>query len=145
MFNTSARSLKIISALFWIMGGVVLAFKSVELLFEANTLDKDPLWPWVAVFSGLLIGCAKVKWIFSKSCKRNLIRIDALQQPKIWQFFRPGFFLFLFAMVILGKFLSESAHGNYPFLIGMAILDISLATALLGSSYVFWAYKKRSQ
>ena len=45
---------------------------------------------------------------------------------------------FLIAMIILGTTLSRMSHGNYPFLIGMVILDFSLATALLGSSYVFW-------
>ena len=116
--------------------------KSGELLSEANTLKQDQIWPWFAVFSGLLIGIFKIKFIFSKSCKKNLIRIDALQQPKIWQSFRPGFILFLLIMIIVGKTLSEYAHGNYLFLIGMAIVDISLATALLGSSYVFWIYKR---
>jgi hypothetical protein len=33
------------------------------------------------------------------------------------------------------------AHNNYPFLIAVAILDIGIAIALLGSSYVYWTQK----
>ena len=65
----------------------------------------------------------------------------ALSEPKIWQFYRTGFLLFLAAMIIIGSTLSRMAHGNYPFLIAMVIVDFSLATALFGSSYVFWQHQ----
>jgi hypothetical protein len=48
-------------------------------------------------------------------------------------------------MIMIGSTLSRMAHGNYPFLIAMVILDFSLATALFGSGTVFWqqqAFKK---
>jgi len=41
-------------------------------------------------------------------------------------------------MILTGATLSRMAHGNYPFLIGVAIVDFSISVALLGSSYVFW-------
>jgi hypothetical protein len=40
-----------------------------------------------------------------------------------------------------GATLSRLAHDNYYFLIGVAILDFSIAIALLSSSYVFWKLK----
>ena len=40
-------------------------------------------------------------------------------------------------MIIIGSTLSRMAHGNYPFLITMVIVDFSLATALFGSGFVF--------
>ena len=55
--------------------------------------------------------------------------------------------LFLAAMIIIGSTLSRMAHGNYPFLIAMVTLDYSLATALFGSSVVFWkqqAFKRQT-
>jgi len=36
---------------------------------------------------------------------------------------------------------SRLAHNNSPLLIGVGLLDLSLATALLGSSYTFWQQK----
>jgi hypothetical protein len=44
-------------------------------------------------------------------------------------------------MILAGATLSRLAHNNYAFLIGVGILDISIAVALLGSSYVFWKQK----
>jgi hypothetical protein len=42
-------------------------------------------------------------------------------------------------MITAGIILSRMAHGNYPFLFGMAVLDIAIASALLISSHVYWA------
>ena len=83
----------------------------------------------------------KAKFIFSKSCQKNLDRIDTLLKPKIWQFFRIRFFAALTLMVLVGITLSILAHNNYPMLISVALLDISIGIALLGSSYVFWVKK----
>ena len=141
MFDASTRSLKILSALFWYVGGIVLLIKGSSMLLEANALKPDGVWRWYAAVLGFFLGALKVRVIFSKVCRKNLVRIYALEQPKIWQFFRPGFFMFLLLMIVLGASLSRAAHGNYPFLIGMAILDFSLAVALIGSSYVFWVDK----
>ena len=138
MLNVSNRSLKIFSALFWYTGGIVLILKGISLLFTAAELKPDPIWLWLAIWAGLGIGTLKAKFLFSKICQRNLARIDALKQPKIWQFFKPGFFAFLLLMIITGATLSQLAHNNYPFLIGVAILDFSIAIALIGSSYIFW-------
>ena len=40
-------------------------------------------------------------------------------------------------MIAAGATLSRLAHGNYGFLIGVAILDLSIGTALLGSSFIY--------
>jgi hypothetical protein len=44
-------------------------------------------------------------------------------------------------MILAGTTLSRVAHGNYPFLIGVAIVDFSIGIALLGSCYIFWTHK----
>lgn len=95
----------------------------------------------MAIILGLFMGLIKAKYLFNKSCKKNLARIDALNKPKFWQFFRPRFFLFLIMMIMAGATMSDLAHHNYSFLIGVATLDLSLATALLVSSYNFWKQK----
>lgn len=138
MTEASPRTLKILAALVWYIGGFVLAVKGGALLREANLLKPEQDLSWLVILTGLLIGGVKAKYLFSRSCRKNLARIDQLNKPKLWQFYRPWFFLFLALMITLGASLSRMAHGDYAFLISVAILDFSLATALLASSYVFW-------
>ena len=143
--NISHRLLRILAVILWYIGGLILTLKGSELLFEAEALRPGQIWVWLTVGLGLFFGAIKVKYLFRKVCKKNLIRINSLDNPKLWQFYRPGFFLFLAAMIVLGATLSRMAHGNYPFLLSVATLDFSLATALLGSSPVFWEEKAFSK
>ena len=138
MLTVSHRVLSILAALVWYVGGIVLSIKGLSLLMEAELLQPDQHWPWTAAALALLIGGIKAKFLFVKSCRKNLARIAALGQPKAWQFFRPVFFVFLLLMILTGATLSFLAHGNYPFLLGVAGLDLTIAVALLGSSFVFW-------
>ena len=141
MFAASPRTLKILAAALWYSGAIILLAKGTTLLLEAETLQPGRNWTWLTVVLGLCIGWLKVNFIFRRACQKNLARISLLSEPKIWQFYRPGFLLFLAAMIIIGSTLSRMAHGNYPFLIAMVIVDFSLATALFGSSYVFWQHQ----
>jgi hypothetical protein len=138
MFTVSARTLNILSALVWYGGGIALLLKGRSLLAEAEVLNPDQPWPWLAALAALLLGGLQAKFIFAKSCKKNLDRIAALSHPKVWQFFRPGFFFFLAIMIAAGATLSRLAHNSYVWLIGVAMIDWIVAVSLLGSSYVFW-------
>ena len=138
MFSASPRTLKVLAAALWYSGAIILLSKGTSLLLEADSLQPGRHWTWLTVVLGLSIGWLKVKFIFRRTCQKNLARIALLSEPKIWQFYRTGFLLFLAAMIIIGSTLSRMAHGNYPFLIAMVTLDFSLATALFGSSLVFW-------
>ena len=145
MFAASTRTLNMLAAALWYSGAIILLIKGTTLLYEADSLQPGRNWTWLTVILGLSIGWLKVTFIFRRTCQKNLTRISLLSEPKIWQFYRPGFLLFLLAMIVIGSTLSRMAHGNYPFLIAMVILDFSLATALFGSSLVFWkqqAFKK---
>ncbi len=141
MLTVSARTLNILAALVWHVGGIVLLIKGSTLLVEAHTLRPEMYWIWIIIAAGLCFGGLKGKFIFSKSCQNNLSRIRSLEQPKAWQIFRPWFFVFLAAMITTGATLSRLAHDNYYFLIGVAILDFSIAIALLWSSNIFWKQK----
>jgi hypothetical protein len=141
MLTVSIRTLNILAAFVWYVGGVVLLLKGGSLLIEAHSLKPEQDWLWLAIVAGPFIGGVKAKFLFSKSCQRNLARIGTLDRPKIWQFFRPGFFAILFLMILAGATSSRLAHNNYAFLIGVGILDLNIAIALLGSSYVFWKQK----
>jgi len=141
MLVVSTRSLKILAALVWCVGGTILLLKGRSLLVEADALKPEEGWPWLAAVVGIFLGGLKAKFLFNRSCQRNLDRIAALDRPRVWQFFRPGFLVVLTVMILVGVTLSRLAHNNYPFLIGVAIMDLGIGIALLGSSYVFWKQK----
>jgi len=141
MFSVSAHTLRHIAAAIWLGGGIVLAVKGSTMLLQAQALraESTPLWPLLAL--ALVLGWLKAQLIFRHSCRKNVARIMLLHAPKIWQAFRPGFLLFLAAMIVLGAALSRMAQGSYPSMMAMVVLDFSLATALLGSSQVFWQHR----
>jgi len=145
VFDTSHRTLKLLAALVWFIGVVVLAIKSSTLFIEAEHLNPGLPWLWVAIVAGLILGAIKAKYLFSRLCRKNLSRIEALEQPKIWNFYRPHFFIFLFCMVTLGAYLSRWAAGDYSMLLTVAAVEVSIATALLGSSFCFRAAGSTAQ
>lgn len=138
MLNVSRRTLYILAAIVWHIGGIVLLIKGTSLLLEADSLRPEQNWQWFFVPFGLLLGLLKARYLFSKFCRKNLARIDALEEPRLWQFFRPRFFLLLAVMVLAGATMSRLAEGHYRSLLGVATLDMSLAIALLGSGLIFW-------
>jgi hypothetical protein len=138
MLKVSKRALKILAAGVWYAGGIMLVRKAVILLVEAESMRPNGAWPMFAVVVGVVVGLVKARFLFNRACRKNLARIDALERQMIWGFFRPWFFFFLALMILTGATLSNKAHGNYPFLIGVAALDLTIATALLASSVVFW-------
>lgn len=128
------------SGIVWFVGAVVLLLKGASLFTQAITLRPDSTWSWLAIAAAILIGGAKARFLFGGFCRKNLDRIAALDDPQLWQAFRPRFYAFLTAMVILGGTLSRLAVDNYPGLMALVVLDISIAIALLGSMRVFWRH-----
>ena len=137
MLSVSRRTLVVLAALTWVTGGVILLLKGGDLWREAGALQPGNLWLWFAIAGGAVFGSLKIAYIFNAACRRNLERIAALGDPRLWQFFRPQFFFFLALMITAGAALSHGARGSFPFLIAVATLDFSLAVALLGSSLNF--------
>ncbi len=134
----SKNTLKILAALVWYMGGIVLLLKATDLLFQAYTLR--PRWqvPSLAIGLGVLVGLVKSRFLFMPVCRKNLARIDQLSQPRFWQAYRTRFYFELAAMITLGVSLSRMAQGDLHFLISVSALDYSLGVALLTSSIAFW-------
>ena len=138
MFNATPHTLKLLASLVWYSGFIILYIKGSALLLIAENIKPDQIWIWFAIFTGLFIGVLKAKYLYNRLCTNNLDRIASLKQPKIWHFYRIRFFVFLCLMIVLGRSLSSLAHDNYPALIIIAIIELSVATALLGSSHQFW-------
>ena len=99
MLAVSARTLKVLAAAVWLVGGLVLVAKGTSLLIEAAALRPQLGWPWLGTVAGLLLGWLKARYVFSHSCRKNLARIDALEQPRLWQFYSARFFLMLSLMI----------------------------------------------
>jgi hypothetical protein len=143
MLTVSRRTLYVLAAIVWHVGGIVLLIKAATLLSEADSLKQDQQWLWIVVAVGLALGLFKARFLFSRFWHKNAARIEALDKPQVWQFFRPGFFLMLLVMILTGAMLSRLAAGHYRPLMGVATLDLSLAIALLGSGLIFWRQRLR--
>ncbi|MCP3661600.1 MAG: hypothetical protein GY696_03745 [Gammaproteobacteria bacterium] len=121
-----------------IFGVIVLLFKSSNLILAAEKLNPGQLWTGLAVIGGLVLGVIKTRYLFQRLCLKNLMRIEALKQPKLWHFYRWRFFGFLFSMIALDGYLSRLAEGDYVMLIVIAFVELSVAIVLLGSSGCFF-------
>ncbi len=66
MFSASTLTLKILAALLWYSGVIVLLSKGTSLLLEADSLQPGRHWTWLSIVLGLSIGGLKVKFIFRK-------------------------------------------------------------------------------
>ena len=142
MPEVSRSTLKFIAAVIWLGGGLILALKAREFFAAAEMLQPGHTWSWIAVIAAILIGTLKAHFIFGRFCRKNLDRIAALDKPHPWQAFRARFYLFLASMVLLAAVLSRLALGSYPALLGVVMLDVSLAVALFGSARFFWTHPR---
>ncbi len=136
--RTSKRTLVYLAAVVWHIGGFMLFRSGYEIINAAINLKPGAPWHWAAIILGIGLGIAQALTIFSRACRKNIQRIKDLKDPKIWQFFRPGFFLALAVMITTGVLLDHFSQGRYYFMLFVAAVDFALTISLLGSSYVFW-------
>ncbi|MCP4716060.1 MAG: hypothetical protein GY868_13165 [Deltaproteobacteria bacterium] len=131
--------LRIMAAIIWYCGGVVLTLKGGVMLKEAFVLDPGYGWIVLTALCGVGLGLIKAKFIFSHALTKNLKRIAELGLPVYpWQCYRLGFFIFLAVVITLSKFMTDWAAGHFLYLLLIAALDLSIATALLSTSFLFW-------
>ena len=136
--NVSRLTLIIMAAFVWYSGGIALLFKGGALIKSAYLIDSQSVWTFTAAILGIIAGLVKAKFLFSKSCKKNIERIRALASPRVWQCFRPGMLIFLAIIIPTGAWMSKSAAENYTLLCLVGALDLSISFALLTSSMVFF-------
>ena len=139
--KVSQRTVMITAAIIWYGGGISLLFKGGALIIIVYAIDTQSIWAYLAPILGIMIGLLKGRFLFSKSCEKNINRIKALSNPRIWQCFRPGMLIFLAIIIPTGAWMSRAAAGNLTFLCLVGVLDLSIACALLSSSIVFWKYR----
>ena len=135
--TASSTALKSLALLTWITGGVILFLKGYTLFAEAEDLRPGAALNLLPFPIAVIVGGLKARYLFVPNCRKNLARIDALRDPKPWQFFRIGFFFFLLSMIWLGFWLSGQAAGEYGMLLAVSSMDLTLSVALLGSLYCF--------
>ena len=140
-FKTTKKTLVVLAGVVWYIGAVMLLRGGLELLSQARELRPDSSWHWLFIGLGIILGIVQARTIFTRSCRRNIQRIRELENPLLWQFFRPGFFLALVLMISAGVLLDIFSQGIYYFMLFVAGLDFALTISLLGSSIVFWQEK----
>lgn len=129
--------LRALAALTWYAGGGILLYKGAGYLVAAAGVGAE--FPaLLAGGAGMTAGLFRGRTLFLQACRRNLRRIDALQDPRVWQFFRPGFFAALALMMLGGAGLSWVAATGYWGRVVVGGLELVIATALLTSSVAFW-------
>jgi len=145
--KTTKKTLVYLAAAVWYIGGIMLFRSGLELVIQAHELKEGTLWPAIFITSGIVAGIIQVLFIFRHSCRKNMQRINLLDDPRLWQFYRPGFFLALAIMISSGILLNHFAHGillnhfaqgHYYYMLAVASVDFALTISLLGSSYIFW-------
>ncbi len=141
MISVSKRTLNIIAATIWFIGATILLIKSIALMQRAEAIKPDKLWIFIPILLSLVFGSIKAKFVIRKSCNRNLKRIASLNEPKLYQFYSPAFFLLVLIMIAAGVTLGRFANNNFAFLISTATLDLSIAFALFGGVYFYWQQK----
>ncbi|MCJ7734584.1 MAG: hypothetical protein MUP11_08545, partial [Anaerolineales bacterium] len=110
--RTSKKTLIYFAGTVWIIGGIMLFRSGLELIMQAREL-RSSSWPWIFIAIGIVLGILQALLIFTRSCRKNIRRIDQLEDPRLWQFFRPGFFFALVVMISSGVMLNYFSQGHY--------------------------------
>lgn len=137
MLNTTKTTLFRLAALVWFTGVVVLLVKSVTIIREAVEIGAPVPVAISALAAGIVIGMIKAKYLFIHICKKNIERIQALESPKIWQAYRTRFYFFLVLMITFGKYAYHFSNSSAFWLMALAILELSISTALFISGNCF--------
>ena len=130
--------LKWLSAAVWYVGAGMLLWKGAERLIGAAAALGSVQWPVTVGVLAMGLGVIQGRTVFRRSCVRNLRRIRSLESPRLWQFFRPGFFVALAAMIGGAVALSILADRGPVAALAVAGVDWLIGFSLLVSSFTFW-------
>ncbi len=137
--QTTRKHIFLCAVIIWYTGGIILALKGAAMIRSAFDLAPDVSIAALTACTGIGVGLIKARYIFAHALRKNMVRITKLTEPlHVWQCYRPGFFVFLAIVITLSKFITDWAAGSVLYLSLVAILDLSISTALLASSVLFW-------
>jgi hypothetical protein len=131
--------LKWLSAAVWYGGGVVLMVKGGGWLLEAGARGATA-WPVGAAGAAAVVGLVRGRTVFRRACVRNLERIRTLNRPRLWQVFRPAFFIALAAMFSAMALFGWLARTGYPGMVVVGGLDLVIGISLLTGASAFWTW-----
>jgi hypothetical protein len=97
--KVSHLTLIVLAAVVWYSGGIALLLKGSALVKSAYAIDSQSLWTFAAPLLVVIAGLIKGKFLFSKSCKKNIQRIRSLANPHVWQYFRAGMLSIVFVQL----------------------------------------------
>jgi len=129
----NSASLKRLAGVVWLAVGGMLAWRGVRMLQLAETTWGLAL----ALALGLLVGAAKGHFVLSRTARRNIRRIDALEEPRPWNVFSGRFVIVIGMMIGLGIGLRTMAeHGWLTWaLVGGIYVGIGAGLAVSSSVY----------
>lgn len=135
-------TLKIIAASVWLAAGSMLLVRGWGMLQRAQEEQGAGLPAlYVSLAVGLLIGLLKGRYVLSRTARRNVRRIEALQNPRPWNAFTPRFVIVIGLMIGFGVGLrSLAAQGYLGGFIVAGGLYVGIGAALVVSA---WGYTWR--
>lgn len=124
----------------WIAIGTFLAVRGAAYFKAAHVMS--PLWAYLGLALGVVVGCAKGLFVLRKSAKRVIARIESRVAPEpFWQIYPPYLYLLIPLMIGLGLTLRHFFGASHPSLILGVYAGIG--AALLVSAMPFFAARAR--
>ncbi len=140
--RVSANTLKRIAGTVWLLVGLGLSITGLRFVFGRHDRGENytPIWIAIALALGGLIGILKGRYVLSVTARRNIKRIRALRDPRIWQVFTGTFALVILGMIGLGRWLRTLAEngwlGGY---LGVGGLYFGIGSGLVVASWAYFA------
>lgn len=134
--RTSATTLKKIAGVVWLGVGVMLAVRGLGMVFVKA--DASAAGAATSLVLGVLLGSAKGKFALGQAARRNIKRIDALADPRIWHVFAPMFAVLIALMIGVGAALrAAAARGWLGGWIVVGGIYVGIGAALVVSSAAY--------
>jgi len=127
------RTVGFLAGTLWVGAGALLSVRGGLMLGKTETTWGLAL----ALTLGLIVGAAKGYYVLSRSARRNLRRIAALDKPKPWNAFTLRFLFLLGLMIGFGRMLRWLAsEGHLPWgVVGGIYVGIGVALVVSAGAY----------
>jgi len=135
--RVSAKALARLAGLIWLGVGLMLIARGV-LMLRTAAAEPESRSMWMLALSagcGLVLGAIKGNFVLVRSARRNMRRIDALEEPRAWNVFSARFAVLIGLMIAAGVGLRALAeHGYIGGYLVVGGLYVGIGAALCASS-----------